>query len=88
MRLIDYDKLYIKLLDIEFPIEDQDVILDAMDDCAVEVPPTVHGRWESHLLPVAWKCSVCGQRMGYNAWKYKYMNYCPNCGAKMDLPDK
>lgn len=34
MRLIDADKLQLKLLDMEFPIQDQDPILGAMDDCA------------------------------------------------------
>lgn len=63
MNLIDCDKLCIKLLDIEFPIEDKNLILDAMYDCMVEVPPAEHGRWESHLLPVSWKCPVCGQRI-------------------------
>lgn len=35
MRLIDADKLQLKLLDMEFPIRCQAPILDAMDDCAV-----------------------------------------------------
>lgn len=50
---------------------------------AVEV---VHGRWidnmdEKGYLCNAWrKCSACG---GLNYKKKP--NYCPNCGAKMDL---
>lgn len=66
-----------------------DYILSMIEaENTADVAPVVHGRWESHLLPMAWKCSVCGQRMGYNAWKYKYMNYCPMCGAKMDLDNE
>lgn len=39
MRLIDADKLHLKLLDMDFPIQDQDPILDAMDNCVVDAPP-------------------------------------------------
>lgn len=35
MRLIDAEKLHLKLLYIDFPLFDQDVILDAMDDCSL-----------------------------------------------------
>ena len=44
---------------------------------AVEV---VHGRWKQtgmHLLP--YECSVCGSK------EEGRTNYCPNCGARMDL---
>lgn len=34
--LIDSEKLHLKLLDMDFPIQDQDPILDAMDDCVVD----------------------------------------------------
>lgn len=42
-----------------------------------------------HIVPVgrknsikhiSYKCSECGRKFGNN----KYLNYCPNCGAKMD----
>ena len=54
---------------------------------AADVAPVRHGRWEwlgrraveygyeKHL-----RCSVCG----WTKWYYD-ANYCPNCGAKMDL---
>jgi rubrerythrin len=29
---------------------------------------------------ISYKCSECGRKFGNN----KYLNYCPNCGAKMD----
>lgn len=29
------------------------------------------------------KCSVCEERVR-NGYKHCYMNFCPNCGAKMD----
>lgn len=51
---------------------------------AADVAPVVHGRWESHLMPLAYKCSVCGYRPSAKEWKFHKRNYCPNCGAKMD----
>lgn len=44
-----------------------------------------HGLWETHLLPLAWKCSVCGFKNSFKSGrKTEYLNYCPCCGAKMD----
>lgn len=56
----------------------------------VDVVPTAHGRW----IKAHWRnsvscanCSICG----FEAYHYDFQgvqktyNYCPNCGAKMDL---
>lgn len=44
-----------------------------------------HGQWETHLLPLAWKCSVCGFKNSFRSGRTtEYLNYCPCCGAKMD----
>lgn len=61
---------------------------------AADVAPVVHGRWDdipNTYMSVASKdgtyhgnatsCSVCHE-VNPNAYK---TNYCPNCGAKMDL---
>ena len=53
---------------------------------ASDVAPIRHGRWEQ-VIPsksaAKWSnkvsCSVC------HSAGYKRFNYCPNCGAKMDL---
>ena len=45
---------------------------------AVEV---VHGRWEFNAN-IGYDCSYCGKNNP--AFNCK-SNYCPNCGAKMDL---
>ena len=48
---------------------------------AVEV---VHGRWmiyKGHFHDFA-ECSICGEAYGKDT--AMAMNYCPNCGAKMD----
>ena len=55
---------------------------------AADVAPVRHGRWvDNH-------CTACGMMpMGDEMWKLcdfepprfeKFMDYCPNCGAKMD----
>ena len=50
---------------------------------AADVAPVVHGRWywakDGHC-----KCSVCEQYATVKRLVVK-TNYCPNCGAKMDL---
>lgn len=45
---------------------------------AVEV---VHGRWEEYQIPHIKCCSECDYGTGVEC----NFNYCPNCGAKMDL---
>lgn len=67
---------------------------------AADVAPVVHGKWERVANP-KWpahihdKCSVCGWWNTRNALCYDgsnkpghSLNYCPNCGAKMDGDDK
>ena len=62
-----------------------------------DAAPVRHGRWESVKNP-QWpayshdKCSLCGWWNTKNALCYDgskkpghALNYCPNCGAKMDL---
>lgn len=46
---------------------------------------TIHGRWiyeRTYREADECHCSLCGQLM--TTQKGKRMNYCPNCGAKMD----
>lgn len=98
MRLIDADACP-ALFDVEFKAT-KHLIFDGekhLDNLAegfmeahnvirsmptIDADPVVHGRW---LPPVVGKygclCSVCKKQSdnGYD--------YCPNCGAKMDLSD-
>ena len=53
-----------------------------------DVSPVRHGRWidaypdiEPNPMFMYGICSECGFEQGIS----KYLNYCPNCGAKMDL---
>ena len=48
-----------------------------------DVAPVRHGRWEVEVGMNFFKernCPVCKKRIESNFW-----NFCPNCGAKMDL---
>lgn len=56
---------------------------------AADVAPVVHGKWihtttEDDDWGVTyhhWNCSNCNRYVGCNP---SDMNYCPNCGARMD----
>lgn len=53
---------------------------------AVDAEPVRHGRWVYHdddMMPYK-SCSLCG----CEAFDLHGANYCPNCGAKMDLEDE
>ena len=56
---------------------------------AADVAPVVHGRWIERRAPhamegISAKCSVCTKSIQYLG---NPLNYCPNCGAKMDGGD-
>ena len=56
---------------------------------AADVAPVRHGRWEKQSG--LYSCSECGMTCPYDVQadiiEYWACNYCPNCGAKMDLED-
>ena len=53
---------------------------------AADVAEVVHGEWETNSdRPDSLICSVC--KCGFDMWKHDPHNYCPNCGAKMDLEE-
>lgn len=41
-----------------------------------------HGQWELSPFDGNWTCSKCGNKPYHD--NMKNMNYCPNCGAKMN----
>lgn len=53
-----------------------------------DVEPVRHGRWEKR--GPSWYCTYCGvgYRITYGNIPASRHNYCPNCGAKMDLEDE
>lgn len=72
----------------------EDVISDIP---AADVAPVVHGRWKGWITPafyglddfgdpiyrdaIFYRCSICGRKSAIKE------NFCPNCGAKLDLED-
>lgn len=53
---------------------------------AADVKEVQHGKWEyigTDKKGYVYRCSNCAGRIGLD---YE-TNYCPNCGAKMDLED-
>ena len=68
-----------------------DDTLDYIDsEPAADVAPVRHRRWidaypdiEPNPMFMQGICSECGFEQGIS----KYLNYCPNCGAKMDGGD-
>lgn len=81
---------------------DAAVVLRMIDDApAADVAPVVHGRWEwfdedtgtpltGYEREWGWRCSRCKHELpdDYDDPDYRPMlDYCPNCGAKMDIKD-
>lgn len=48
--------------------------------------PVVHARWVESGWKYRHRCSICGSYIDVVAQPIR--NYCPNCGARMDLEDK
>lgn len=63
--------------------------LAILDAPTVDAVPVVHGRWiyNTDDFTPAHRCSACGYNKPMIAGEgvsQGAMNYCPNCGAKMD----
>ena len=79
------------VLDVYYDTQDIDLSGEKFEAAilkiqAADVAPVRHGRWEmnsdrsDNII-----CTNCD--VGFDVWKHeaKDFNYCPNCGAKMDL---
>lgn len=91
MRLIDADQLK-KNINRNYIISD--TINQAIDNAPTITPESLvrHGRWEEVEDPGGdshWMCSSCGIEWYFEADGpvENGCNYCPNCGAKMDLKE-
>lgn len=60
---------------------DIDVITTAP---AADVQPVKHGRWENTNTPNQLRCSNCEIIHFIAQYPHGEINYCPNCGARMD----
>ena len=102
MRMIEADKVIplVRLLLLFHPnaeriVEDMQAVVDSH---TIEAEPVRHGRWiktengmrenlnTRTVIPVCFHdCSICGWHTGNQG---QHFNYCPNCGAKMDLVEE
>lgn len=51
---------------------------------AAYVKPVKYGRWENTSTPNQLRCSNCEIIHFIAQFPYAEINYCPNCGARMD----
>lgn len=64
-----------------------DGIIKALKEApAADVAPVVHGEWNEDKYPFCNVCMECGLVIDRTCIKNNSgkLNYCPNCGAKMD----
>lgn len=67
-------------------------VWDSIDKApTIDAAPIVHGKWimDANENPYIRICSICGYsrpRMNDHGF-YCKINYCPTCGAKMDLKE-
>jgi len=83
MRLIDADKL--KQADFQ-DFSSTDVMYAIDSAPTIEAEPVKHGKWIDEGNDY-WHCSECNHDWYFDEYipiADFDMNYCPNCGAKMD----
>lgn len=82
-RLIDADELHeIVNWSHEKPPYSKKKIHRIIDMArTVDAEPVRHGKWTKIPSADIGTCSCCGDKWG----SVSVMNYCPNCGARMDV---
>lgn len=94
-RFIDADALQADMMDMAargiYGLED---MIDAVIEAPTVSPDEVRGTgkwkaWEDYYGSIVYKCSVCGEDwdMIDGTPEDNDMNYCPNCGAKMEVSE-
>ena len=80
MRLIDANAAKKALISWDENPTDEEIKYTIDKLPTIDAVPVVHGRWVFDR-PNHYKCSECDAM-----WSgiVRFMNYCPNCGAKMD----
>ena len=91
MRLIDADNLYDDVLhDGDYENDTINHFLDMVSaQPDVDAEPVRHGKWveAEYYDDIVYKCSACKEEFALidGTPKDNLYNYCPHCGAKMDL---
>ena len=83
-RLIDADMLTEVLK--SNGLKDSLVYMFINQEPTVDAEPVVHAHWEK-VYDRNYKCSVCGAWYEADEEEILDFDYCPHCGAKMDLKD-
>ena len=69
-----------------------DVMREITEFPAADVAPVKHGKWGAYeVFPLTASlnghpCSECGMR--FSTSQIVFMNYCPNCGARMEQEEE
>ena len=86
---IEREKVLSKAVPVKGCFSDMISAYDVIMLPAADVAPVRHGQWEKQSG--LYSCSECGKTCPYDVQadviEYWTCNYCPNCGAKMDLED-
>ena len=92
MRYIDADEIKIPKMVSELDNTKMRVMIASTP--TADVVPVKHGKWIKIIEdfdidePLVGRCSACGWFAGMYEGDVVGMNYCPNCGAKMDGESK
>lgn len=88
-RLIDDDALVLEnaiLMEDEYGLPFKCIpVEDTRFTPFVDAVPVAHGRWKQADDGDGAVCSVCGEDFCNVYLEVERFNYCPNCGAHMDL---
>lgn len=76
-RLIDADRLKV-VLEKNFGHTGGASVLEQLINVQPTIDPVKHGRWV--MQGTAYGCSLCGESV-----IHPFHNYCPNCGAEMEV---
>ena len=81
-----HEALYDNFHDDEAPFNITEVTLGSVRNFVKDFP-SEKGKWENKNVTghhFYGKCSKCGQELVVDVWYAQNMNYCPNCGLKME----
>lgn len=92
MRPIDADALFKRIISAfaYLPADIQEILEMIEDAPTIEAEPVRRGKWlecEDGWGDTHYQCSECGKEWYLEAGtpKENGMNYCPNCGARMEV---
>lgn len=81
VNLLDLNRLLIKHFEVFRNFKEYEIICKEVRNISVLKEHNEHGKWETNKVAFMKTCSLCNESVDQS---HDY-NYCPNCGAKMDL---